>query len=306
LLEKLNPDLEKIEISKYNKFNRLLPQMKSFLNTIHLIEHNINFKPESEDHILASVNYNDISGFTTDNFCNELIDNMLNYFISQTNLQQKEKNNLTKDPRSLQNQLRRQHNKSFNKLEFNVQFLDLLTYNLLISLYKATPLLRILKLDRRNSNVVHVAKNDDGYTIYYIFSDIYNFGEDSFESVLTKGYNEIRSIAKNSTKDSIYSIDDFIEPEVRPIAEKIMSGDVANLENIKQKFIFLATFDDKKKFQSDTKYEVMCEINESISSKISSGIKIPSLQSIIKKSLHYIVFPVYELNKIKKFFEEGL
>lgn len=290
------------------ELTQFLSNTEKLFKEIYCFEQTFDIEPKGIKHVGASIAYSDIMP-RTEYFLKELRNTVISWVYTQETQKKifDERYKLTSDfgnAASFLNQLA----ESKFRLGFPAgQFGELLLFNFIQYFYKAPPLLRKMpittsaSLERFGVDALHYGVDADGNNIFYLGeAKSYKSG---FNAALERALGSIQTTFNNFNAElDLYVYDSFITPSLQKIADDYKNNE---LENVRFELICILVYDEDE-FKGQTQREIEESIKKSIENKTASfkKEKFSSVQSNILKKLHYVFFPVNNLDSILTVFEK--
>lgn len=281
----------------------LLNKTEAFIQTMHYVAMDVQLKPARE-HIATSIKYNGLLQMRKE-FITQLTNSVISYVYANT--KQKEIiNELTTGDTALDigaayTELFQQSCAYFRPSEIKGQFSELLLFNLLQHHFDALPVVRKMtittnpQLERNGADAIHLGTSRDGdYIVYLGEAKTYPSGfkaafKKAIGSIIT-AYNEHRNELQ------LYQYEPFLEENVKSLIKDYLKGRI----NLPVKLVVIIcycskTTPTKTSMEEYTKHYIdhvlgECKkIGDSDYSNINAGLL---------SELHYIFFPVDELNNL--------
>lgn len=188
------------------------------------------------------------------------------------------------------------------------QFGELLLFNLIQHYYKATPILRKQRIttsnghERFGADAIHY-KNENNKNIFILgeskcYESKYQFKrafETSIQSIV-KTFNELDKELK------LYSYEDFTEPELEELIKKYQQG---KLDNIRYELVCLIVYNENQDILGNSEEIIKNKIKDAIQNRCLSIKKdsFVNIQENILARMNYIIFPIWELDKLLNDFQ---
>lgn len=284
----------------------LLDRIEPLINTMRHAKMEVGLSPSNE-HIITAIKYQGLNQMRQE-FIQRLTSSIVKYVIEKSKYQAR-KYELEVDGFDETDagvEIFQQATHYFRKADIKGQFSELLLFNLLQYYFDAIPVVRKMKIttnpemERNGADAIHLGETAPGqYCVYLGEAKTY---ASSFASAfknamasIVKAYNEHRQ------ELHLHSFSDFLEPSVRELMKKYLNGCI----DLPVKLVVIISFctgetplmDSKKNYEQYYIDEVLnaCrKINEEHYKDESSNKIHPALL----KEIHYILFPVNELEKL--------
>ncbi|MCL8008964.1 DUF1837 domain-containing protein [Gelidibacter japonicus] len=280
-----------------------LTHTDKLVNHIYWFYEDLGLKPKRE-HRGLSINYTSIKERRTD-FLNELVNTVVSWVYNKN----KSKKLLdtrfaeTGDIGNASSFLTNLAYKKFRPGHPQGQFGELLLFNLIQHYYKAVPILRKQRIttstghERFGADAIHY-KNEDNKNIIFLgeskcYKSDYKFNK-AFEISLTSIVN---SFTKLDEELDLYLYDDFLEQDLQEIVKKYKEG---VLENVQFELICLITYNETNKISGECEDSIKENIKNIIKDRCVNfdKSKFENIESGLLKRINYIIFPIWELDKL--------
>lgn len=287
--------------------NICLSNTKLLMNHVYWFHEDLNIEPRKE-HYGLSINYSDIKE-RRDEFLGELLNTIVDWVYHQ-NKQKKLFDERLKDT-NFGNALNFITNQAYSKFRPGHpqgQFGELLLFNLIQHYYKATPILRKQRIttsnghERFGADAIHY-KNENNKNIFILgeskcYESKYQFKrafETSIQSIV-KTFNELDKELK------LYSYEDFTEPELEELIKKYQQG---KLDNIRYELVCLIVYNENQDILGNSEEIIKNKIKDAIQNRCLSIKKdsFVNIQENILARMNYIIFPIWELDKLLNDFQ---
>jgi hypothetical protein len=308
--------MSKIVDEEYIK-NHLINN-EALFNHIYIIEQNFDIIPNTHNHYGASINYQDITELRTE-FLEQLYDSIVDWIYGSEKY--KELKNIAvsngKSDAAASGEISRRArekiraNRTSNKLLIQGQFGELLLFHFIQRLQKAIPLLRKMKIttstdhERFGADAIHFKYEKKNPIIILgeakTYTSNYKFNQ-AFKDAITS----ILKTYKNHRKEiNLYVHEDFLNPEMNQIAEEYINN---KLENPEVHLVCVVVYNETSDIKGDSREEIMQKITNIIKNKYSKFDKneIDIENNTILKRITYIIFPIWELDKLVNDFQQML
>lgn len=287
----------------------LLSHTKSLLNHIYWFKQDFTIKPLKE-HTGSAINWTDIN-IREHDFLNELVNTITAWVFDKEKVKKIIEDRLLKTDGDLSNASSFLTSQAFSKFRPGFpqgQFGELLLFNFIQHFFNAVPLLRKQRIttsvghERFGADAIHYKKEGEENVIYLGESKCYE-SKYKFNTAFKISIDSIVNTVKTFNKElDLYVYDDFIEPEIEDIAKKYKSNE---LDNVRFEMVCLIAYNETNKITGVNE----TEIKESIKSIIEERYKsieesiFDSIDARILDRINYIVFPIWELDKLLNVFQ---
>lgn len=290
-----------MDITQEN-IKQVLSSTNKLFNHIFWFKQDFGLFPKKE-HIGSVINYNDIKE-RRDDFLQELTYTITSWVYNnkkQSEIFQKrlQETDLANATAFLTNLAR----SKFRADRPQGQFGELLLFNFIQYFFHAAPLLRkqpittSIGLERFGADAIHF-KIEDSNNVFILgeakcYESKYKFG-----CALWNALQSITNTYTNFEKElNLYVYDDFIDPLLQDIAKQYKEG---NLSNVRFELVCIVVYNETKKITKDNEREIKEEIKQIICEKCQSFDKslFDKIDSKVLKRINYIVFPIWNLDKL--------
>lgn len=294
--------------------NKKLINNDALFNNVYYICQNFDIVP-NKDHYGVCIDYQDISELR-DDFLYELYDTIVDWVYSS------EKYNFIKNAaikkgkseqaatseviRKAQEKFR--GNKDTEKLLIQGQLGELLLFHFIQKFFKATPLLRKMKIttsnkhERFGADAIHFKFENDKPIIILGEAKTYT-SKYSFNKAFEEAIDSILNTYKTHRKE-LYSYihEDFLDKEMDEIAEMYLNN---TLKNFEVRLVSLVVYNETKKIEITNREEIHKQIKKIIEEKYKNfdKSKINIKDNRILSRITYIVMPIWELDEFAKSFQ---
>lgn len=293
---------------------RLITNDALFRN-LFVFEQQFDILPDGE-HIGAAIAYQDISELR-ESFLGELIDTLVDWVYSSEKYEDLLQKSMAtgKSHSAAASEIRRRAAQKFRKGEDTLlvqgQLGELLLFHFIQRFKGAVPLLRKMPIttssehERFGADAIHY-KVDGTQNIFILgeskaYTSKYKFGSafaDALESILN-------TYANHRTELRLYLHEDFLDKELDQIAEQFLTN---QLDNVKMELVSLVLYNETEKLTLNSEVEIKEQIQRIIESKFASfdKEKIDIVKYPILGRITYIVFPVWEFEKLAREYQDML
>lgn len=285
-----------------DNIKQALSSTKGLFNHIFWFKQDFGLLPKKE-HIGSAINYNDIKE-RRDDFLQELTytitswvyNNQKQSKIFQERLDETDLANAT----AFLTDLARS---KFRADRPQGQFGELLLFNFIQYFFDAAPLLRkqpittSARLERFGADAIHFKKEDSNNVFVLGEAKCYK-SKYKFNSALEDALQSITNTYANFEKElNLYVYDDFIDPLLQDIAKRYKEG---TLPNVRFELVCIVVYNETKTITKDNEDEIKEEIKQIICEKCQSFVQslFANIDSKVLKRINYIVFPIWDLDKL--------
>lgn len=285
----------------------------ALFNDIYLIEQTFDILPNDHSHFGAAISYQDISELRSD-FLSQLVDTVVDWVYSSEKYADLKGQFMAsgKSEAAAVSQIIKKATQKFrrgeNTLLIQGQLGELLLFHFIQRIKHAVPLLRKMPIttsadhERYGADAIHYKVEDDkniiilgeakAYTSKYQFSAAF---EKALESILDT-YAGFRS------ELNLYLHEDFLDKELDLVAEKLLNH---TLPNVKFELVSLVLYDETRKISPTSEEDIKAQIEKIIQDRYHSfdNSKIDLEENPILKRITYVVFPVWNFDKLAEEFQ---
>lgn len=303
---------EKVGMTSEDVKKKLIANDALF-NDIYLIEQTFDILPSDHAHIGAAISYQDISELRND-FLSQLVDTMVDWVYSSEKYADLKKQFMAsgKSEAAAVSQIIRKAAQKFRRgkdsLLIQGQLGELLLFHFIQRIKQAVPLLRKMSIttsaehERYGADAIHYKVDDDkniiilgeakAYTSKYKFSSAF---EEALKSILDTYANFRREM-------NLYLHEDFLDRELDSVAEKFLNN---TLPNVRIELVSLILYGETERILPTNEEEIKMRIKEIIENRYRSfdNSKIDIETNPILKRITYIVFPVWNFDKLAEEFQ---
>lgn len=294
-----------------------LIENESLFNKIHVIQQNFDILPNKKEHIGACIKYQDLYEMRRE-FINELVDSVVDWVYSSEKYKAlisatigMGKSEASANSAVISKARQKFRTGTGEQLLVQGQLGELLLFHFIQRHFKAVPLLRKMPIttssahERFGADAIHY-KIDNGknililgeaktYTSNYKFSAAF---EDALNSILD-------TYKKHKQEISLYLHEDFLDAEMDKIAESYLNG---TMENMEVHLVSIITYNESKNLKITNQENILAQIKDIIEKRYGAfdNGKIDIVNNPILNRITYIVFPVWDLEKLAKDFQDLL
>lgn len=262
-------------------------------------------KPRAASHRGVAIKYVDLKNMEQ-SFIRELKSTAMNWVYSKNKYNQLFAEELSKrnwDAMNTQSYLQQVADQKFRKGCPQGQFGELLLFNFIQHFFKAAPLLRKMPLttnsavERHGADAIHYQEKDDVRLFVLGESKCYE-SKYKFNSALKASIDSIITSFNNIENELIlYQLDDFIDPELQPIAKQLKDG---TLSGVRFELVCLVAYEENKDIDASSEQEIKRKIEHCINERwagVASDVYDGIRETIIDR-INYVVFPVWGLEAL--------
>ncbi|MBD3339717.1 MAG: DUF1837 domain-containing protein [Candidatus Lokiarchaeota archaeon] len=281
-----------------------LSHTKSLLKHVFWFKHHLNLHPQ-KDHIGSAIEWTDISERRYD-FLRELVNTVSSWVYSNTKSKKivDERLKIVEgDLANACNFLTTQAAAKFRPSHPQGQFGELLLFNFIQFFFEAVPLLRKQRIttsvghERFGADAIHYKRNDTDNIIILGESKCYKSNYQFANAFNTSLESIINTLNNFSEELDLYTYDDFIEPALELIAKKYKIGE---LENVQYELVCLIAYNETQTLLGENETDIKNSIEKIIKDRCQTLDKecYDKINSRILNRLNYIIFPIWELDKL--------
>lgn len=299
----------------YDNLDTLITEKLSnndaLFNHVYWVKQEVELFPRKE-HIVSSINFTDITSRKYD-FVKELINTIVEWVYAK-NKQNELINERLRKTNSLGNAasfLTHLAADKFRKNRPQGQFGELLLFNFLQKFFSAVPLLRKMpittspNMERFGADAIHVAKDGDNILFYIGEAKCY-ISQGKFSEALKDAVHSVISNFENFYNEIyLYTYDDFLDEDLKIVAQDLKEN---RLQNVKFELVCIIIYNETKDIMADSEQEIKANIINTILDHCNKFNKqfFTRFQNVVINRINYILFPVWELDKILAEFDKQL
>lgn len=280
-----------------------------------MIKHTCHFsfdlsKPEGKSHKGVCINYTDLQERRSD-FLRELKNTVCSWVYGKDKYNSLFKKELERRGNDYQNASSHIDSLARDKFRRGIpqgQFGELLLFNFIQYFFKAPTLLRKMPLttsrghERFGADAIHYKKRDEQNIIFIgeskAYKSKYRFKQAFSESLtsIIETYNCLQE------ELLLYTYDDFIDPNLQEVAEKLKDGE---LENVRYELVCLISYSETNSPVAECEKEIKENIEKIISDRFSSLDEKATneFNKAMIQRVHYIVFPFWDFDGMLEGFD---
>lgn len=285
-----------------DNIKQVLSSTNKLFNHIFWFKQDFGLLPKKE-HIGSAINYNDIKE-RRDDFLQELTYTITSWVYNNQKQSEIFKKRLQEtDLANASAFLTNLARSKFRADRPQGQFGELLLFNFIQYFFYAAPLLRkqpittSTGLERFGADAIHF-KIEDSKNVFILGEAKCYESKYKFRSALWNALQSITDTYTNFDKElNLYVYDDFIDPLLQDIAKRYKEG---TLTNVRFELVCIVVYNETKKITKDNEREIKEEIKHIICEKCQSFNKslFAKIDSKLLKRINYIVFPIWDLDKL--------
>ncbi len=292
----------------------LLDSIEPLINTMHYGKANIGLSPAGE-HVVTSIKYQGLLQMRKE-FIQRLTSSIVRYVLSKSKYaaNQDVLRGEGFDQSDAEAEIFQQASGYFRKSDIKGQFSELLLFNLLQYYFEAIPVVRKMQittnteLERNGADAIHLGQLDTKeYCVYLGEAKTYPSGfVPAFKNAVQ---SIIKAHAEHRDELQLHSYGDFLEPKVKAIMKDYLSGAI----DLPVKLVIIIsyctgetpTLATKEEYTQHYIDQVLAECKK-ITVTHYKDAEGNAIHPGLLKELHYILFPVNELDKLLKDFQTKL
>ncbi|WP_419209884.1 DUF1837 domain-containing protein [Providencia manganoxydans] len=257
-----------------------------------------------------SINFTDVQERRND-FVRELKNTVCSWVYGKEKYRKLFQNELEKRGFDIQNATSHIDFLAKNKFRKGIpqgQFGELLLFNFIQYLFKAPALLRKMPLttsnrhERFGADAIHYKKDGERNVIYIGESKAYK-SKYKFNAALEDSLNSIIGTFNNLQDELLlYTYDDFIDPTLQNIAEKLKEGE---LEQTRYELVCLISYNETNKYCGKCENDIKEDIKKIVINRLEStnDSLTKNIDEVLLERIHYIIFPFWEFDKLLEEFD---
>lgn len=282
---------------------------------VHIITQRYDILPNSNDHIGAYIEYQDIDELR-DDFLEELVDSIVDWIYSAERFADLKKKSMGKGKseaaasqevgRMARDKFRSNHND--DKLLIQGQLGELLLFQFIQHCMHAVPILRKMTIatskdhERFGADAIHYKIENSKHVIILgeakTYTSKYKFNEafkDALDSIINT-YNNRRKELK------LYVHEDFLDDELNRVVEDYLNNE---LNPVEVHLVSIITYNEVSTIDKTSEGAIKAQIEKIIEDKYKNfdKSKIDIANNPILTRITYIVFPVWDLKDLAERFQ---
>ena len=285
-----------------DNIKQVLSSTNKLFNHIFWFKQDFGLLPKKE-HIGSAINYNDIKE-RRDDFLQELTYTITSWVYNNQKQSEIFKKRLQEtDLANASAFLTNLARSKFRADRPQGQFGELLLFNFIQYFFYAAPLLRkqpittSTGLERFGADAIHF-KIEDNNNVFILGEAKCYESKYKFRCALWNALQSITDTYTNFDKElNLYVYDDFIDPLLQDIAKRYKEG---TLTNVRFELVCIVVYNETKKITKDNERDIKEEIKRIICEKCQSFDEslFDKIDSKVLKRINYIVFPIWDLDKL--------
>lgn len=291
------------------KISSLLSNVDALIKHTYVFQLEIS-KPKGCSHHGVAINFTDIQERRSD-FVRELKNTVCSWVYGKEkykNLFDKELHKRGFDYQNASSHIDCLAKDKFRKGIPQGQFGELLLFNFLQFFFQAPALLRKMPLttsrghERFGADAIHYKKDNKTNKIYIGESKAYK-SMYKFNSAIAESLTSIIGTYESLQEELLlYTYDDFIDPLLQDVAEKLKEGE---LDNTRYELVCLISYNENKNnagiSEGDIKTNIMNIVLERLNST-DNGLT-NEINSALVERIHYIIFPFWDFDNLLEDFD---
>lgn len=291
---------------------KLIPNDALF-NDIYVIEQTFDILPNDHSHFGAAISYQDISELRSD-FLSQLVDTVVDWVYSSEKYADLKRQFIAsgKTEAAAVSQIIRKATQKFRRGEDTLliqgQLGELLLFHFIQRIKHAVPLLRKMPIttsadhERYGADAIHYKVEDNKNIIILGEAKAYT-RKYQFATAFEKAVKSILDTYANFRSElNLYLHEDFLDIDLDLVAEKLLNN---TLPNVKIELVSLVLYDETKEISLTSEEDIKAQIERIIQDRYHSfdNSKIDIGANPILKRITYIVFPVWNFDKLAEEFQ---
>lgn len=313
---KLIKELYNIELPLKNSIGRLINNDALF-NNMHVIQQKFDIIPNNKEHIGASISFEDIRELKNE-FISELIDTIVDWVYSAEKYEILKEKSISKGKteRAANFEILNMVREKFRRCkEDNIiaqgQIAELLLFHFIQRYLKAVPLLRKENIENVEikegtlSNVIHY-KVENNENIIILGEARSFFSNYDFKDAFLISINSILNTYKNHKREiNLYVHEDFLNDDMNLVAESYINK---SMKSPKIHLIDFIMYNETEDLRITSEDEIKNQIEDIIRNRYSEfeNDNIDIKNNPILSRITYVLFPVWEIEKLAELFKEYL
>lgn len=290
----------------------------ALFRNVHVIQQSFEIVPQKDSHIGASIAYQDLLELRSD-FINELYDTIIDWVYDSEKYQEilnaelKKGKSKSAAASAVQRKAKEKFrgDKEADKLLVQGQMGELLLFHFIQRFMKATPLVRKMKLttssdmERFGADAIHYRKDEDKNVFVLGEAKVYT-SDYKFNTAFETSLNSILDTYSNIKKElNLYVHEDFLPSELDVIAESFLNN---TIENPYVELVCIVVYNENKRIDPLGDKTIYEQIDGIIKERFKNfdNSKIDIKSNPILSRINYIVFPVWELEKLATEFQNKI
>lgn len=285
-------------------YDHLLSNTDSLMKQMFWFQQTIT-QPKAASHHGVAIKYMDLKEMRN-TFILELKTTAMNWVYSRKKYNQLFQDELPKrkgDAMNVQSYLQQVAEHKFRKGCPQGQFGELLLFNFVQHFFKAPPLLRKMSIttnpaiERHGADAIHYKEFADNHIFILGESKCYE-SKYKFNAALKKSVDSIFTSFENIEQEMVlYYMDDFIDPELQPIATALKDGD---LSNARFELVCMVAYEETSDIDAASENEIKANIEACITDRWNNAPAdlYDTRRPHVVDRINYVVFPAWGLDKL--------
>uniref|UniRef100_C6E4Y1 Anti-bacteriophage protein A/HamA C-terminal domain-containing protein n=1 Tax=Geobacter sp. (strain M21) TaxID=443144 RepID=C6E4Y1_GEOSM len=284
----------------------LLSKTTDIVDKIHYVRHDFSLLP-NKDHLGICIKHVDINELRHQ-FVSSLCASIIKFIYCDDGYEKLKKEFGSCDEQTISGKIYQKAKQKFRPYSKRGQFSELLVFTLLQHFFKAVPFLRKgsittnPEMERNGADALHIKYNPitKKYELYIAECKTKNAFSGAFHECLD---DAIVHYKRMFTELELYIYEDFISPELEPVVADFLNG---KLENLETNLVCLMTYENEHPLTGGvgTLNDEMMESLLTSAKKISHTAVTKKVDPYILNRIHYIMFPVNDLEALIETFED--
>ena len=290
----------------------------SLFKHVHVIKQKFNIIPDDNEHIGASIEYQDIKELRHE-FLNELIYTVIDWVYCSEKFEELKQKSISngKSENAACSEIQRKVYKQFRRDEnghllfSQGQIGELLLFHFLQRYIGAAPLLRKEQIKKNSSDdsicseAIHYKRENDKNIIVLgqakSFTSAYNFN-DAFEKALE---SILYAYSRHREELALYIHEDFLDKEMDLVAESYLNN---TMEKIEIHLVVIVLYNETQKLSITNEENIRSQIDTIINNRYNEfdNKKIHIEDNAILNRITYILFPIWNIEELAKEFQKLL
>lgn len=284
----------------------LLSKTADIVDKIHYIRHDFSLLP-AKDHLGLCIKHVDINELRCQ-FVSSLCASIIKFIYCDDEYEKLKTQFGSCDEQTISGKIYQKAKQKFRPYSKRGQFSELLVFTLLQHFFKAVPFLRKgsittnPEIERNGADALHIKYNQNTkkYELYIAECKTKNAFSGAFHECLDDALIHYKNMF---TELELYIYEDFISQELEPVVSDFLNG---KLENLETNLVCLMTYENEQTLTggSGSLNDEMMESLIMSAKKISHTAIKKKVEPYILSRIHYIMFPVNDLDNLITTFED--
>lgn len=282
----------------------LLGKTEAFIQTMHHVAMDLNLKPAKDSHIITCIKYSGLLQMRKE-FLTQLTNSVITYVYSKGKqtaiVDELTTGDTPLDQAGAFTGLFQQATSYFRPSDIKGQFSELLLFNLLQHHFHAIPVVRKMTittnpaLERNGADAMHLGKDDDGsYVIYIGEAKTYT---SRFKAAFKAAISSIITAhAEHRSELQLYQYEEYLEEPVKVLIKDYLKGKIQLPVRL---VIIISYCSDVTPSKTSMEEFIKHYIDDAIAEcKKIKDADYEGINEALLSELHYLIFPVDELEKL--------